>query len=216
MSCLHFSTNLLTNFIDHFPETSKIFANEINYTTSMSDEAAFALIVIDAVGERFFVFDDDTHFITETRDAQGRPTGYVYSKNGATQQTVTTGYGADGRINSAGFDNAPRKCIAKISQEYCQYICECPKGYYWFDLGTGYEQLYRPCSEPDTITSGTCKAKKPYWLTSPKPQRQAKRIREYRFPANLPPHLAYRNASLPIMSLGIVIMLLYYGILSRA
>ena len=97
--------------------------------------------------------------------------------------------------------NAPRKCIAKISQEYCQYICECPKGYYWFDLGTGYEQLYRPCSEPDTITSGTCKAK---------------RVREYRFPANLPPHLAYRNASLQIMSLGIVIMLLYYGILSRA
>lgn len=29
------------------------------------------------------------------------PEGYVYSKNGAMQHTGTTGYGADGRINSA-------------------------------------------------------------------------------------------------------------------
>ena len=33
----------------------------------------------------------------------GRSTGYAYSKDGSTQQTVTTGYGSDGRINSAGF-----------------------------------------------------------------------------------------------------------------
>ncbi|MBQ8376945.1 MAG: RHS repeat-associated core domain-containing protein, partial [Akkermansia sp.] len=49
------------------------------------------------------VADNDTHLITETRDTQGRSTGYVYSKNGSTQQTVTTGYGTDGRIASAGF-----------------------------------------------------------------------------------------------------------------
>ena len=49
------------------------------------------------------VVDNDTHLITETRDALGRSTGYVYSKNGAAQQTVTTGYGTDGCINSAGF-----------------------------------------------------------------------------------------------------------------
>jgi len=41
--------------------------------------------------------------ITETRDSFGRSTGYTYAKNGAVQQTVTTGYGDDGRIASAGF-----------------------------------------------------------------------------------------------------------------
>lgn len=33
----------------------------------------------------------------------GRSVGYTYAKDGATQQTVTTGYAADGRIASAGF-----------------------------------------------------------------------------------------------------------------
>ena len=45
----------------------------------------------------------DTHLITELRDSFGRSIGYTYAKNGAIQQTVHTGYGADGRINSAGF-----------------------------------------------------------------------------------------------------------------
>lgn len=112
--------------------------------------------------------------------------------------------------------NAPRTCVEKTSQEYCQYECECPKGYYWSDLGTGYEQLYRPCSEPDTITSGTCKTKKPSWITSPTPQKQAKPIREYRFPAYLPPNLEYKNASLQMMIMAISLVLLYYGIFSRA
>ncbi len=43
------------------------------------------------------------HLITETRDTYGHSTGYTYSKDGETQQTVTTGYGADGRIASTGF-----------------------------------------------------------------------------------------------------------------
>lgn len=38
-----------------------------------------------------------------SNNSLGRSTGYVYSMNGSTRQTVTTGYGADGRINSAGF-----------------------------------------------------------------------------------------------------------------
>ena len=49
--------------------------------------------------------DDDTHLVTETRDSFGRSTGYVYSKNGSAQQSVTTGYGTDGRISSAGFSH---------------------------------------------------------------------------------------------------------------
>lgn len=47
--------------------------------------------------------DGDTHLITENRDTFGRSTGYTYTKNGAVQQTVTTGYGDDGRISTAGF-----------------------------------------------------------------------------------------------------------------
>ncbi len=47
--------------------------------------------------------DGDTHLITEQRDSFGRSTGYTYAKNGAVLQTVTTSYGDDGRICSAGF-----------------------------------------------------------------------------------------------------------------
>jgi len=46
---------------------------------------------------------DVTHLITENRDEYRRSTGYTYLKDGATQQTVTTGYNSDGRIASAGF-----------------------------------------------------------------------------------------------------------------
>ena len=59
-----------------------------------------------AYGERetdSLVVDGDTHLITELRDEFGRSMGYVYSKNGVTQQTVATGYGTDGRISSASF-----------------------------------------------------------------------------------------------------------------
>lgn len=44
-----------------------------------------------------------SHLITKNRDVFGRSIGYTYSKNGAVQQTVTTGYGDYGRIASAGF-----------------------------------------------------------------------------------------------------------------
>ena len=40
---------------------------------------------------------------SKTRDSMGRSTGYTYAKNGTVQQTVTTGYGSDGRIVTAGF-----------------------------------------------------------------------------------------------------------------
>ena len=47
--------------------------------------------------------DGVTHLITELRDEFGRSVGYTYAKNGAVQQTVSTGYGTDGRIATAGF-----------------------------------------------------------------------------------------------------------------
>ena len=44
-----------------------------------------------------------TNCIETRRDSFGRSTGYTYTKNGNTEQTVTTAYGADGRISGAGF-----------------------------------------------------------------------------------------------------------------
>ena len=45
-----------------------------------------------------------THVVAETRDAFGRFVGYVYSKNGAAQQTVSASYeAATGRFAGAGF-----------------------------------------------------------------------------------------------------------------
>ena len=49
------------------------------------------------------VVDGDAHLVTELRDTFGRSTGYTYAKNGSVLQTVSTGYGTDGRISSAGF-----------------------------------------------------------------------------------------------------------------
>ena len=80
--------------------------NHLGQLTQVIDAAGTRTIGYNQYGEQetdSLVADNDTHLITETRDTQGRSTGYVYSKNGATQQTVSTGYGEDGRISSAGF-----------------------------------------------------------------------------------------------------------------
>ena len=80
--------------------------NHLGQLTQVTDAAGVRTIGYNYNGEQetdSLVVDDDTHLITETRDALGRSTGYVYSRNEATQQTVSTGYGTDGRINSAGF-----------------------------------------------------------------------------------------------------------------
>ena len=87
-----------------------------NTTTTVTDKAGRTLTVTDAAGVRTLsyssygeqesdslVADGVPHLITETRDTLGRSTGYTYAKNGTVQQTVTTGYGSDGRIASAGF-----------------------------------------------------------------------------------------------------------------
>ena len=80
--------------------------NHLGQLTQVMDAAGVRTISYNQYGEQesdSLVVDGDTHLITETRDAQGRSTGYVYSKNGTTQQTVSTGYGEDGRIATAGF-----------------------------------------------------------------------------------------------------------------
>ena len=80
--------------------------NHLGQMTQLVDDSGTRTFGYNTYGEResdSLVVDGDTHIITETRDSFGRSTGYTYSKNGSVQHTVTTGYGADGRISSAGF-----------------------------------------------------------------------------------------------------------------
>ena len=80
--------------------------NHLGQLTQVTDAAGVRTLSYNTCGEQesdSLVADGVTHLITETRDDKGRSTGYTYAKNGVVQQTVTTGYGTDGRINSAGF-----------------------------------------------------------------------------------------------------------------
>ncbi len=80
--------------------------NHLSQLTQVTDAAGVRTLSYNSYGEQesdSLVADSVTHLITETRDEKGRSTGYTYAKNGSVQQTVTTGYGSDGRIASAGF-----------------------------------------------------------------------------------------------------------------
>ena len=80
--------------------------NHLGQMTQTVDDAGTRSFGYNAYGERetdSLVVDSDIHLITEQRDSFGRSTGYTYAKNGSVQQTVSTGYGDDGRISSAGF-----------------------------------------------------------------------------------------------------------------
>ncbi len=80
--------------------------NYLGQMIQQVDDAGVRTLGYNSYGEResdSLVVDGDTHLIVEQRDSFGRSIGYVYSKNGSVQQTVTTGYGTDGRISSAGF-----------------------------------------------------------------------------------------------------------------
>ena len=80
--------------------------NHLGQLTQVTDDAGIRSIGYNAYGEQetdSLLADEVTHLITETRDAMGRSTGFTYTKNGEVQHTDTTGYGADGRIATAGF-----------------------------------------------------------------------------------------------------------------
>ena len=80
--------------------------NHLGQLTQVTDAAGTRTPGYNTYGEQetdSLLADGKTHLITETRDALGRSTGYTYAKDGTTLQTVTTGYGADGRIATAGF-----------------------------------------------------------------------------------------------------------------
>ena len=80
--------------------------NHLGQLTQLVDEVGVRNFGYNACGELetdSLVVDGDTHLITKTRDSFGRSSGYTYAKNGTVQHTATTGYGTDGRLNSAGF-----------------------------------------------------------------------------------------------------------------
>ena len=74
--------------------------------TQLTDESGVRTFAYNTYGELecdSLAVDGDTHLITELRDSFGRSVGYTYTKNGDVLQTVSTGYGSEGRICSAGF-----------------------------------------------------------------------------------------------------------------
>ena len=80
--------------------------NHLGQLTQVTDDAGMRTIGYNAYGEQetdSLLAGGVTHLVTETRDAMGRSTGFTYAKNGTVQHTVTTGYGTDGRIVTAGF-----------------------------------------------------------------------------------------------------------------
>ncbi len=80
--------------------------NHLGQLTQLTDDSGVRTFTYNSYGEResdSLAVDGDTHLVTEQRDSFGRSTGYTYAKNGIVLQTVSTGYGTDGRINSAGF-----------------------------------------------------------------------------------------------------------------
>jgi len=80
--------------------------NHLGQLTQVVDDAGTRTIGYNVYGEQetdSLLAGGITHLITETRDEMGRSSGFTYAKNGAIQHTVTTGYGDDGRIATAGF-----------------------------------------------------------------------------------------------------------------
>ena len=105
-------------------ELISLASNDGDETTPPSVDETYAydflgrlVSVTDAAGTRALAYDafgdpasetlsagGKTHAVAESRDAFGRFVGYVYSKDGAAQQTVSAGYdAATGRVASAGF-----------------------------------------------------------------------------------------------------------------
>ncbi len=80
--------------------------NHLGHLTHIVDDAGSRTIGYNAYNEQetdSLIAGGKTHLVTEFRDDYGRSSGYTYALNGSVQQTVSTGYGTDGRIASAGF-----------------------------------------------------------------------------------------------------------------
>ena len=90
----------------------------------------------------------------------------------------------------------------KTGQKMCMYHCECPPGYVWRDLGTGSQQITRPCSDPDTVESGTC-TRRNRWDAVPK-RRSVPQIEPvYSNPTSESLYHEYRMGTQDAMNLGV-------------
>ncbi|MGN0821434.1 MAG: RHS repeat domain-containing protein, partial [Akkermansia sp.] len=118
---LHLGTTYTV--IDGTEETSarSFTYNHLGQMTQLTDDSGVRTFTYNTYGERecdSLAVDGDTHLVTELRDDFGRSIGYTYAKNGSVQQTVSTGYGTDGRINSAGFMHGGE--MKQFGYEYLQ------------------------------------------------------------------------------------------------
>ncbi len=116
---LHLGTTYTV--VDGTAETSarSFTYNHLGQMVQLVDDSGTRSFGYNSFGEResdSLSVDGDTHLITETRDVFGRSTGFAYSKNGTVQHTVTTGYGTDGRISSAGFTHGG--AVKQFGYEY--------------------------------------------------------------------------------------------------
>ncbi|MBE6436037.1 MAG: RHS repeat protein, partial [Akkermansiaceae bacterium] len=92
--------------VNNFTSPCSFAYNHLGQLVQVIDAAGTRTLGYNNFGEQetdSLLADGVTHLITELRDEFGRSIGYTYAKNGAVQQTVSTGYGTDGRINTAGF-----------------------------------------------------------------------------------------------------------------
>ena len=95
--------------------------NHLGQLMQMSDDSGVRSFTYNTYGELesdSLAVDGDTHLITELRDTFGRSMGYTYAKNGSVLQSVSTAYGTDGRINSAGFMHGGE--MKQFGYEYLQ------------------------------------------------------------------------------------------------
>ena len=118
---LHLGTTYTV--VDGTAETSarSFTYNHLGQLTQLTDDSGVRTFTYNSYGEReidSLVVDGDTHLVTELRDTFGRSTGYTYAKNSSVLQTVSTSYGTDGRINSAGFLHGG--AMKQFSYEYLQ------------------------------------------------------------------------------------------------
>ena len=92
--------------VNNFTTPHSFAYNHLGQLVQVIDAAGTRTLGYNNFGEQetdSLLADGVTHLITELRDEFGRSVGYTYAKNGTVQQTVSTGYGDDGRISTAGF-----------------------------------------------------------------------------------------------------------------
>ncbi len=80
--------------------------NHLGQPTQVVDDAGTRSFGYNSYGEmetNTLLAGGKVHIITELRDSLGRSNGYTYARDGATEQSVSYGYGADGRLSSAAF-----------------------------------------------------------------------------------------------------------------